>query len=850
MTAATEAALDQSLSVVDAIARFPAEGAVFTTFTLSLTWFERYLLPTLERSRARRILVLADPLGVAESTHERLARGPGVRYALDVAHAPGGVFHPKVAFLWAADSVLLAVGSGNLTFAGMQRNLEVWEVMIGGGPELPLARQLTREVAVGALGFIKKLADGTEADSRARKTLDEAGMALGSWLPRLTSSPDLVWLDTFSGPIAPQFVRSATSRGTPFKTLSVLAPFHDPTGGAVSDLAGEIGAARLEILFTGKESAFPFDRALPPGSPSVSTLRLVAGEARPLHAKVFCARTDTSAVVMSGSPNATNQALWTTKNVEVAIARWRDQSELSFLAAEPAVPASRTKSDEFRASPQLVIAWARYQGGVVRFKVVVISDEYPVSLFARVIGDAPTSETELSWGDYGEFAVPYLEFDPLQLKPARLEVRCQYEKGGREVTRAWISFDEFLDKSTQYRTALHALNRLLAGDLDHEADEDDAELLSAFAQEHGRVLGALSRPHLAAGSSGDADETNGGPVLPVPLQLLEAMASAASAIALQRSGNASGWVDQVVMAMRRAFEPVASSRAQSGHLRFAGALAPEEDGENYERKLPSRVRAALEAFEEELLFQARSVRFRPPNAEAVLQYTSLCVRVVLRYRAKETDTAPLWQSLASIVGAFLLPDSAYERGPLILLLKGDGQLDATALQSFAFMLALLAHQRTMTLGTVNQVAIEAGAIREALAVLDVAGGGPTLPAGFPDALAALEIDAEDIGRALADLRQREAPSERARLLKVDVLAVLGGGQAIDRKRVPIEESMLRTVARSGKRAPPLFVNPWVRQCPKCRQSFPTSLLPALARYEPLQCPGMGCARWLVPSEAV
>ena len=61
---------------------------------------------------------------MADAVGEGLAAGPGVRYALEAIEMPGA-FHPKVALMWSGPDLLLAVGSGNLTFAGMSRNLEV-----------------------------------------------------------------------------------------------------------------------------------------------------------------------------------------------------------------------------------------------------------------------------------------------------------------------------------------------------------------------------------------------------------------------------------------------------------------------------------------------------------------------------------------------------------------------------------------------------------------------------------------------------------------------------------------------------------------------------------------------------
>ncbi len=71
------------VKIVDLLGKCPAEGALFTTFALSLAWFEVYLLRQLERNGIRRVAILADPTGIQSSLREGLVSGPGVQYALE-----------------------------------------------------------------------------------------------------------------------------------------------------------------------------------------------------------------------------------------------------------------------------------------------------------------------------------------------------------------------------------------------------------------------------------------------------------------------------------------------------------------------------------------------------------------------------------------------------------------------------------------------------------------------------------------------------------------------------------------------------------------------------------------------
>ena len=75
-----------AISPVELLRQFPAEGVVMTTFTLSLTWFESYLLRNFEHHATRHVALITDPVGMADAVGEGLAAGPGVRYALPVSY--------------------------------------------------------------------------------------------------------------------------------------------------------------------------------------------------------------------------------------------------------------------------------------------------------------------------------------------------------------------------------------------------------------------------------------------------------------------------------------------------------------------------------------------------------------------------------------------------------------------------------------------------------------------------------------------------------------------------------------------------------------------------------------------
>jgi hypothetical protein len=111
---------------LDLISAAPWRRAAFTTYALSLSFFEAASRRAASRG-GRNALILADPEGVRAGLSEEGARRVGRDYEIEaVACANHGVFHAKVGALFGDDDAHLLVGSGNLTFAG-GGNLELVE---------------------------------------------------------------------------------------------------------------------------------------------------------------------------------------------------------------------------------------------------------------------------------------------------------------------------------------------------------------------------------------------------------------------------------------------------------------------------------------------------------------------------------------------------------------------------------------------------------------------------------------------------------------------------------------------------------------------------------------------------
>jgi hypothetical protein len=296
------------------------EHALFTTYALSLSFFEAHLLRTgLKKNGCGDIWVVVDADGYSDSLAEKQATSVGQDYHLVPVALPRGVFHPKCTYLASPDGDILIVGSGNLTFGGYGRNVEVFEAFTS-----------TEHPAIFAqfAQFLEML--------QARSDF---------------INPEPAWIDTFarlarrvggpnvpaSDPAKPRLVhctqtpvnealRATIADHGGANSLRVLSPFFDPDGSAVTRIADEssVGMVTIGLLpDQTNSSAFPFSRhtvgkRLRAAIIEDSTEPLD----RRLHAKwIEADLLDGRVLTLSGSVNATSQSLCTTNNIEVAVLR-------------------------------------------------------------------------------------------------------------------------------------------------------------------------------------------------------------------------------------------------------------------------------------------------------------------------------------------------------------------------------------------------------------------------------------------------------------------------------------------------------------------------------------------------
>jgi len=292
----------------------PWSRVVFTTYALSLTFFETIVLDALVRGGARDILILSDIEGVRSSLSEKGVRGAGRDYQLEpvALTTSGPVFHPKVGVFVGADDAILTVGSGNLTFGGWANNLEVVEF---------LHPSFAASAFIDAAGFFSALANGPRARHLTSDQCDAVATDLARVVTGQRDRGDVRVLHTLTRSLADQLEELALDLGGATR-LAVASPYYDD-GSALADLArrfqvGEVFVHRHATVAAGTAPKWPRSQSVPI---KPIALRYFEEDGRPLHAKAFEVICRRGRLLVSGSSNASARALGTDGNVEAVTVR-------------------------------------------------------------------------------------------------------------------------------------------------------------------------------------------------------------------------------------------------------------------------------------------------------------------------------------------------------------------------------------------------------------------------------------------------------------------------------------------------------------------------------------------------
>lgn len=575
---------EQAPSIAEFLKAARWKHALFTTYALSLSYFESEVLRPLLQQGCDDIWLVCDAQGYRSSLLERRSMRVGQEYRIVPVALPHGVFHPKCIHLISDDEQLLLVGSGNVTFGGHGRNAEVFEALVPNEHATAFSDFAEFLESLGSQPDIQIARRGWIDDFAGRASRAAAAGADRAVQPHRLIHP----LERTAIEQLGEFV---TPLGACEQT-KVISPYHDPDGEAVQALLDAVDSESAVVAVAAAEtSPFPFadaecwERMVLPGRPKIDGKRFV-------HAKwIECDFAD-SKLVLSGSFNATRKALGTTENVELGVLRnarkdehfikWDDCAAPRFEPAER-MPSGLGRGEIVYASfdrndPQ------KLTGQLISLQEVAGSWNYRV-----VQADGTTHSGALGVQVDGHFAVVDPELELFAELPA---LQIVLEMGEREA-RGWIHNEMLLSVGARRRLTAGALSRLMR----REGSDDDIQALldylSVAADKHLRIFDLP----VAGKTEGDDSADDAGAAASVRVSLrdlapMEGLPGSAEN-ALAATSPADDQFETALVRLRHMLLGHGSARSVASQDGLASAILAEDEDQEARRQTPEQVAYSL-----------------------------------------------------------------------------------------------------------------------------------------------------------------------------------------------------------------------------------------------------------------
>lgn len=462
--------LDSQLAVIES---GEWREAVFTTYALSLTFFESCLLPALRRARCEKATIFTDVDGYRSSLMERRSASAGREYLVVPVEVGSGIFHPKCTYLVGDKKDALLIGSGNLTFGGHGKNVEVLETLFSDSHPHCFLDFADFIVSILARD------DVLIADRVALDRLEKQARHVGRRVEGLSrNGVELIYSTNES--VAGQ-LRERLSLVGPVKQLLVLSPYHHPAGTPIQQLLTVTGAKELLVGVPSDASAtsFPIDVAKSWDVVVDFVRPKVIDKRRGLHAKWWEIRGRQSVLSLTGSINATNESFSTTHNIEIGVLRLLKKP----LAEKwETIKAPRCEPNDFHrsATPVSGVLFATVNSeGRVKGQVLGVDD--PEGEWQLVVEDDAFESRMLSVDSNGAVA-----WRDSKLLTATHTLQLELQRGA-DIARGWLSNEAVLRMPSRARAVAQAVVRMLmreetADDIDAMFDYIAIETASAISE--------------------------------------------------------------------------------------------------------------------------------------------------------------------------------------------------------------------------------------------------------------------------------------------------------------------------------------------------------------------------------
>jgi hypothetical protein len=467
-------------NLIDVLRQVKPERVLFTTFTLSLSWFEAFVLPTLRARQSPQVDLLVDARHYRKLCRDTESAYAGTAFRISaVEMKSGGFFHPKIAYLQAEEpgQDVLVISSGNLTASGQGGNLEILDaICVRDHPHV------FEEFSAFCTSLSDHFGIGDKASSSIQHFASRAHEAFFATSEAMRTRPRTAWLvHTLETPALSQFAARVETELRKPRILTVLSPYHTASGHTVGQLTKACGAASTRIALsqrlmgTGTSTVFdvPFaeDAQGLPAEISYVVEKHQLERVCLAHAKCFEVTADGKVLVMTGSVNATKQSLMECKNVEVSLIRklaaspfsWRDHEYASYRPSEFSDTGPDSSSGVIDASldGQLVTGQVRPSRGALIVDAQLWTQDRLVSAVSQV---------ELTALGVFRFSLD----EPIEAVQSAL---LKLMNGEEEVACGWLNVEAFLSKQNVDTRLADAVTRFSQS---KATEEDYRRMLSHF----------------------------------------------------------------------------------------------------------------------------------------------------------------------------------------------------------------------------------------------------------------------------------------------------------------------------------------------------------------------------------
>ncbi len=235
-------------------------SAIFTTYSINLYYLEQQVLPLLRSKGIHYVSILADGAMLSNQLEHYgyLSQQRKRNYAVHGIQS-SGAFHPKLIFLAGPDSVLLLIGSGNLTTSGHGKNLEVWNPVYVNSLD-----DAKYGFVIQAWNYMKQLhADLGDSANGKLKSIEENCFLFvkGDEVEATIFDLDAQNQISFHANQADSSLFSQVSDiigNDKIERITIMCPFHDSEGKFIQELNKRYNPDQTDVLVQADFGALPF----------------------------------------------------------------------------------------------------------------------------------------------------------------------------------------------------------------------------------------------------------------------------------------------------------------------------------------------------------------------------------------------------------------------------------------------------------------------------------------------------------------------------------------------------------------------------------------------------------------